>query len=327
MLPDSLHLYTGRTNNWTSIDDDKEVITPNQGGPFGNGGDVALSETGDSVVFVTCRKDDYATNEQSSIWIHNMKTNQSYFVYNDPTKMERQPIFMGHITRYTTPPAYVRGLGQLQTNSADLGSVYTDSITAQTKFTVKATNGSRILITSIALSGTGASAYSVVSPTIATPVVVNGGATQDIVIAFKPTAVQQYDAVMTVKYRDSISISDGAAKDSILTATLTGKGAQRPSSGSVRAEAEAEFAMALVPNPFSSAGDVEVTAKNSGAVKLEVVDLTGRSLYSSESRYLASGEKTVFTLDAKHLSLVPGSYYILLHTPAGDVMRKAIVTR
>jgi hypothetical protein len=143
-------------------------------------------------------------------------------------------------------------------------------------------------------------------------------------ISFKPTLEKDYSATLTIAYRDSLTESSGP--DSILTATLHGVGTKRPDNGWVRPEAEHNFQLTLVPNPLKTTAEVTVTARLAGSVRMEIVDLAGHSRYSSESRSLGEGERTAFTFDARSLELPAGTYFIVLHTPSGDVMRKAIVT-
>lgn len=319
-IPDSIHMFTGQTGNPGNPDDDKEVITPQQGGPFGNGGDIMFSQTGDSVVFVTCNKDDYPTPIQSSIWLYNRTTNKSTFVYNDPTKMERQPIFMGHVRRAAPPAVYVAGTANFLQHNFDFGSVYTDS--TGTKATDLKTNSSHpVVIVSAAITGTGASSFSLVgAPTL--PHTVNGNASQAYTVAFAPKSITTFDAQLVLHYKDSLQ-----RDDSTQIIDLHGVGVKRPVVGYVNTTAEKFFSMTLSPNPFNTSTEVRVSAIKTGAISLELINISGSSVYKSEVRAITTGEETNFHLDTKALNLAQGSYYLLLHTPDGDVMRKAMIVK
>ncbi|HYM19976.1 MAG TPA: hypothetical protein VEW28_03115 [Candidatus Kapabacteria bacterium] len=313
-LPDSLHMFTGYTGNWSDLDNGQEVIVPRQGGPLGNGGDVAFSRGGDSVVFVTSRSDDYAEPAQSSIWIYDMSANKSYFVFNDHAQMERQPIFMGFVPKVAP---YQRGTAYINPPTLSFPDTKTNGNSPLTASVID-TTANEVVITSTAITGADASAFSV-SPTVPPNITVAGGSQSNFTVTFTPSAIRSYSAKLVIHYQDSLFHS--GETDSVLSVNLTGNGIKN----SVQAEAEAKFSMTVMPNPFSHSSSVEVTALDAGAVKLELVDITGKSVYQSGERFLGIGEKSVFTIDAQRLALAPGSYYIVLHTPAGDVMRKAIV--
>ncbi len=323
-IPDSLRMFVGYTNNPGSagFDDGREVFAPTVApGALGNGGDIMFSPSGDSVVFITCAKDYTADSVHSMIYMYDIANHKSTIFVNDPHKMERQPIFMGHWP--APPPPYVRGVADLAFPSFNLGSVYTDS-TGQVTETVRSKNGSKVILVSAAIQGTGAAAYSIVSPPTF-PVDLAGGASRDFKINFAPKSEGTFDAQLVIHYRDSL-MTEGQP-DSMLTASLTGIGTKRPEIGSVRAEAERSFAMNIVPNPLKNLAEVQVEAKMAGLVSLEVIDERGASLSKTESKMLSEGEHTVFNFNASELGLTQGTYYLVLHTPQGDVMRKAIVIK
>ncbi|MBS1902397.1 MAG: hypothetical protein JSS75_01675 [Bacteroidetes bacterium] len=323
-VPDkNLLILSGFTRNSVDIEDSNETISSSSGGPYGSGGDIMFSPTGDSVVFITCASDQSVTPAASAIYLYDGTSNKSYLVVNNTNEIERQPIFMGHVPVAAPPPPYVRGVGSLSSSTLDFGNVYSDSTTAQKGVTVTDIKSGKIIVHSATIGGADASAFSLVgAPSF--PVTVNGLGTLNLNVSFKPTAEKNYNATLTIVYRDSLTETPGP--DSILTATLSGVGTKRPDNGSVRPEAEHNFQMTLVPNPFKTTALVSVTARIAGVVRMEIVDLQGHSRYSSEPRSLGEGEQTSFSFDAKALELPSGSYFVVLHTPSGDVMHKAIVT-
>lgn len=325
-VPDKNQLIlSGFHINSYSIEDSEEVISAADGGPYGNGGDIMFSSTWDSVIFVTCASDQSVTPGASAIYLYDQNANKTYLVHNNVNEIERQPILMGSVKKLAPPPPYVKGIGVLSKTALDFGTVFTDSTTAKTGTILSDTKSGKIIVHTMTFSGSGASAFSLVSPPTL-PLTILGGGTLNIPISFKPTAVQSYDAVLTITYRDSTN--DATGPDSVLTATLHGVGAKRPDttgSGSVRLEAEANFLMTLIPNPMTTGTVVDVTAKSAGVVRVELVDINGHSIFHSDARMLGQGERTSFQIDAKSLGLAAGSYYVVLHTPLGDVMRKAIV--
>lgn len=279
-----------------------------------------FSSTGDSVVFITCDKSDYPSPIYSSIWMYDIPNHKSYFVQNDMTKMERQPIFMGHVRKLAPPATYVAGTANFLQTNFDFGSVYTDS--TGTKSTDLKTNSSHpVVIVSATITGTGASAFSLVgAPTL--PRTVNGNTSQSYTVAFAPKSEATFDAQLVLHYKDSLQ-----KDDSTQTINLHGVGVKRPANGSVNSTAEKFFSMTLSPNPFNTSTEVRISAVKTGAISLELINISGSSVYKSEIRTITSGDETNFHLDAHTLKLAQGSYYLLLHTPDGDVIRKAIIVK
>ncbi len=324
IIPDSLRMFTGFTGTPGDPNDGKEVQTTQcSPGGLGNGGDIMYDFTGDSIVFVTCgitQDGNFeADNVHSQIWVYKMGAAKATLVHNDPNAMERQPIFMGRSPRLAPEPPYVPGKGELVQTSLDFGTIKVNKNSTKT-VAVKSITSGKIIVSKVELDPNSAP-YSVTAPS-PVPFNIAGGASASFSVKFAPTAVGSFPATFKITYHDSLN-ADGV-HDSLLTVSLTGTAEQ---DGAVRPEAEKYFSMTLVPNPLKNSAEVEVTATENGAVSIEIVNEAGASLYKSASKYLASGEQTTFAFKASELGLSEGTYYVLLHTPQGDVMRKAVVIK
>lgn len=321
-LPNSLHFFTGITGSPLTPDDDKEVITPEQGAPNGNGGDMMFSPDGSSVVFVTCRGDDFATAAESGIYIYDLSKGTVTLVENDPLKMERQPVFTKSVIHKFVPPPYTVGTASLDKTSLDFGT-HVDDGTDKTSMisTLTASNASEVIVTQATIGGADAANFSVtLSPSL--PATVKGHMTYLFPVTFAPTAVKSYTATLTIHYIDSLRKNEN---DSILTIQLTGSG-KKPAGG-VNAKAPAAFDLSVIPNPFTQSTQITVTAEETGSTSLEVHDVLGKEIYSSRSLMLGVGEKFIYTLDANALHLSPGEYFVLVRSGGVEVSRKVIFVK
>lgn len=321
-LPNSLHFFTGITGSSLTPDDDKEVITPSEGAPNGNGGDMMFSPDGNSVVFVTCRGDDFATAAESGIYTYDLTTGIVTFVQNDPLKMERQPIFTKSVVHKFVPPPYIVGTASLDKTTIDFGTHVDDGTDNPTVIaTLTANNASEVIVTQAILGGTDAANFSVtLNPPL--PATVKGQKTYLFPITFAPTTAKSYSATLTIHYIDSLRKNEN---DSILTIQLTGIG-KKPTGG-VDSKTPAAFDLTAVPNPFTKATQITGTAQQSGVTSLEVRDLLGKEIYSSRSLALGVGEKITYTLDANSLHLAPGEYFVLVRSGGEKVTRKVIYVK
>jgi hypothetical protein len=324
-LPSGLGLFVGFTESPLTQFDGKEnygsAAAPGGGG--GNGGDIAYNLNGDSVVFITCSNTidggNRADSIHSQIWLYSYITNKASLIHSDEHAMERQPIFMGTSPRLAPAPPYEPGKGTLAQTSLDFGKIKINKNDTKTVNLNSITSG-RITVDKIELDPSTAP-YTVtsVSPV---PFNITGGGSANFSVKFAPTVIGTYTASLRISYHDSLNVD--FVHDSVLTVAITGIA---ETDQSVSPEAEKYFSMTLVPNPLKNSAQVEVTAKENGALSIEIVNAAGASLYKSASKYLAAGEQTTFAFKASELGLSDGTYYVLLHTPQGDVMRKAVVIK
>ncbi|HET9136607.1 MAG TPA: choice-of-anchor D domain-containing protein [Candidatus Kapabacteria bacterium] len=324
-LPNGFGMFVGFTGSPVTQDDGKEVYSSaaQPGGGGGNGGDIAYNSNGDSVVFISCSNTtdggNLADSVHSQIWVYRFGDPKATLVHSDEHAMERQPIFMGTSPRLAPAPPYEPGKGTLAQTSLDFGKIKINKNDTKTVILNSITSG-RITVDKIELDPSTAP-YTVtsVSPV---PFNIAGGGSANFSVKFAPTVIGTYPASIHISYHDSLNVD--FVHDSVLTVAITGIA---ETDQSVSPEAEKYFSMTLVPNPLKNSAQVEVTAKENGALSIEIVNAAGASLYKSASKYLASGEQTTFAFNASELGLSDGTYYVLLHTPQGDVMRKAVVIK
>ncbi len=321
----TLQFFTGRTGNPQTADDDKEVITPSQGAPNGNGGDMMFSPGGDSIVFVTCRSDDVATPEESGVYIYKFGGGVT-LVQNDPLKMERQPIFAGKVVHKfipPPPPKYVPGIAILDSSVLNFGVDSIADPSAQTFFKLMDTSASQVIVKSATFKGTGAGAFSLVSPTTF-PFTLAARNNTTFVVKFTPAAEQLYSATLEILYQDSVT----SEKDSVLTIAMSGTGIKKkPITGGVSASSPASFDLTIMPNPFTSSTQITVTAREAGSASFEIRDLLGKEVYSSNKLSLGVNEKYNYSLDANALHLVPGTYFVIVRSAGDELTRKVIYVK
>lgn len=319
-LPAGIHFFTGFTGNPGSDFDDKEVITPTQGFPGGNGGDMMSSFGGDSLVLVTCRGDDVATAAESGIYIYDLRTNIATLVQNDPTRMERQPIFMGSVPKLAPPPPYKDGTAFMDKKTLDFGQQLLSGPPATLTVTLKDPTSSLVNVISAAITGVDAANFSL-SPNPA-PATVLGHSNLAFPVKFSPNTSHTYNATLTVHYQDSLKKPE---TDSILTVALTGIGTTKIVG--VHRSSPSAFDLSVVPNPFTLSTQITVTAQEAGMTSVEIRDLLGRDIYSSKTLMLGAGEKFNYTLDASALHLAPGEYFVLVRSAGEEVTRKVIYVK
>jgi len=302
-------------------DDDKEVITPFEGAPNGNGGDMMFSPGGDSVVFVTCRGDDYATAAESGIYIYDLRTDAVTLIQNDPLKMERQPVLTAGAIHKYVPPPYNDGTAFMDVPILDFGTHFDDgSDDVIIPATLRDTTSSLVNVISAAITGADMANFSL-SPNPA-PAKVLGHSSLAFPVKFAPNAPRSFTAVLEIHYQDS---AKKAESDSVLKVILNGMGKDKPSGG-VKTSSPL-FDLTVVPNPFTSATLVTLTAKQAGPASIEVRDLLGKAIYSTNRISLGAGEVYSFNLDAHALRLSPGEYLLLIQSGGDEVTRKVIYVK
>jgi hypothetical protein len=331
----TLQFFTGYTGTPTNIDDDKEVVPPEKGFPLGNGGDLQFSPGGDSIVFVTCRSDATATAEESGIYIMDLSSGKVDSVINDPTKMERQPIFTKSVVhKYVAPPppTYVLGTATADSTALVFGGdtvkTPTTTLKLQTHFTLKTNNASEIIITKAILNNNNFGAFALVSPTQSQlPTTIKGGNSQTFLVSFTPPNVASFTAQLEIHYNDSLTKLDGKNRpDSVVFVNLSGTGVKQVTGG-VAANHASTFDIAIVPNPFTSSTQITVSAQEAGRSTLEIRDILGKEVYASREFMLSAGEKYNYTLDANALHLSPGTYFVIVRSSGEELTRQAIYVK
>ncbi|MEI8134070.1 MAG: T9SS type A sorting domain-containing protein [bacterium] len=330
-----LHFFTGYTNSPVTADDDKEVIAPGTGYPLGNGGDMMFSYNGtgtsdDSLVFVTCNSGDVATNAESGIYMYDFNNQKVTLVYNDPTKMERQPIFAGyevHKYKIPDPPKYVPGVAILDSSSIKFGLDSIGDAPIIIAFNIIDTSQSPVYLKSITINGNNAGVFSVVTPTITSPITIAKGQKQVIIVKFTPSLPEQtYSSTVEIHYNDTLS-SDNYKK---LTLDISGTSIKKKvitGGGVVRQNASSIFDLNITPNPFTSSAEITISAKENTSSSLEIHDVLGKEIYSSKVMSLSVGDRFKYTLDANSMHLSPGTYFVIVRSGGDELTRQAIYVK
>ena len=126
-------------------------------------------------------------------------------------------------------------------------------------------------------------------------------------------------------WRDTVTDSIKTPIDtSSLTLEELGLGILRgPNQGVVSANHEPRLGELIATrNPFTDILELKYRLAKSGMVRIDVYDLLGRALYAEGQGYKQDGEY-VLSLQAKSWS--PGSYYVRLSTPNGEVKTVKVV--
>lgn len=126
-------------------------------------------------------------------------------------------------------------------------------------------------------------------------------------------------------WRDTVTDSIQTPVDtSSLTLEELGLGILRgPNQGAVTATHEPHLGELIATrNPFTDVLELKYRLSKSGMVRIDVYDLLGRAVYAEGQGYKQDGE-SVLSLQAKSWS--PGSYYVRLSTPNGEVKTVKVV--
>ncbi len=331
VLPVEKFFFTGITGNPNGPGDDKETQSTNQ--RHVNGGDMMFSRTGDSVVFITSNAlttagaaDWYASPENSAVYIYNIAEQwpSAKLVYNNPAKMERQPIFMGKQWKIAVPPP--PGTINVDKTSLNFGELFLKDNPSTKTMDVVITNpaANEASVTSIAISGTGELDYSVTgtTPPMTTPFPLTEGQNVTVHVVFNPSVLGTRNATLTILFANG---------DSSRTVSLTGVGkADTTSGGAVDPEDLAGFNVSVHPNPFSGAANIDISYDRREGLEVRLVDVLGREYQIDadgvRAQMLSKDASEQFRLDSKALKLAPGSYTLFVKNGDRSISRQLIVS-
>lgn len=316
-IPDSIYFFTGITGDPNGPGDDRETQAKNM--RHVNGGDMMFSQTGDSVVFITSNAlggggDWAATPQRSHIWIYDINSNTAKFVYNNPAKMERQPIFMGQIWKIKEPPppppqgSLIFSLDTLKFDSVDVGKTKA--------LTLNVTNPSSNTVNGISLGLPTDDAFIVTS---SLPDSLKGGQTLPLTVTFAPSAVGPVVG--------SIKATFALSEDSSRTLYMRGVGRQP---ASVDPEDLSGFSVRVHPNPFSGAANIDINYDGREGLEVRLVDVLGREYRVDaegvRAQMLTKDASEQFRLDSKALKLAPGTYTLFVKNGERSISRQLIVS-
>lgn len=308
-LPDSVFFFVGRTVA-PAFNNEGETLPVHQ--RHNNGGDMMFSQTGDSVVFITssAEEGDYAASpKKSGIWIFDIPAQQTYFVFNDVTKMERQPIFMGYKLKVIPPPPQgyiVLTPDTLKFDTVSIG--YSQSRT--TMISNPSVNGVSISV--------GLPSNDNFLVTGAAPDTLVGGASGTLTVLFAPTDKTPQMGEIVITY----------ANDSVKKLILMGMGKDTVT-GAVGEEVLGRFDVTVHPNPFSGIAKVDVQYDGTEGLNMYLADVLGRQYTISTSRLWNLRKDAVeqFEINSSALGLVPGNYTLFVKNGERTIARQIVLVR
>jgi hypothetical protein len=280
---------------------------------YGAAGDINFSSTGDTVVFVTHEAPDNISNRftKSAIYSYDFTTGSSELVYNDPTKLELQPVFI--TMPFTIPQP--EGTLAVSVNSLSFGTVDTGKTASKNAVLTNgaALGAKTIVVDSIRIIGQSQSEFTWSGATLPSTLAVgDAGLTLNFTFTPKAPAVQK-NASARIYWNGSATPT---------TISLTGT-AKIPPPVSVGRD-DAHLSITVSPNPFSSKLLVDIAPAESGHLELHFFDQLGHDLYQTESN-VARGQHEGIAIDAQALSLSAGSYYVSLTLNGLTTVRQVIL--
>jgi hypothetical protein len=137
----------------------------------------------------------------------------------------------------------------------------------------------------------------------------NATATFDI--TFTPTVDGPTASDVTVQWNG----------DSSRTVVMRGRGEL---SGAVSRDYTEVFTFGITPNPVVAQSVITLKGVETSNASLELVDATGRSVWSASSK-LTAGSSSTFELDAQNLAA--GSYFLIVRAADVQAVRQVVVTK
>jgi hypothetical protein len=311
-IPDSIALFCGKgAGQASSYYSPDEVSSEIQ--RYNNAGDFSFLPDGHNVIFIVHDNDEnILTAKKTGIWLYDLEgSGAAELLFNDPNKIERQPIFVGY-SKFI-PPA--EGKVIFDKNLIEIADSV--EIGKSKDFTFKMSNPTNDPVNVTLIEKTGANeldfSQPVGTPPFLTPQQLAGEASVDFTVTFTPSAAGLRTATITAHW---------GSNDSTTSVVLKGYGKL---AAGVAADPEHAFNVSVNPNPFNARTHVTITGKENNTYDVSFRDVLGRAIelpYPSY-QYFAGGMLD-FDIDAKALGLAPGVYY--LHVKAGgNVISRQIV--
>jgi hypothetical protein len=304
ILPSDLNFFTG----WTPNEDDVYSEAPQ----LGNGGDMMFSRDGQNVIFVVREWPEQHTIRPaaSAIYEYGLTSGQVNLLWNDVTKEERQPIF---VDGTGIIPLAEQKL-QITPSSLQMGTVVIDGSTKATqRFTIKNVGTVDASVTEVSMFSTPAFTFGANSLGATAPYAFTLAPEQEawFDVNFMPESAGATTANITVKW----------STDSSRTFTATGTGQTQ---GSVARDYREVFTFSVAPNPVQNAATISLKGVETSNVALELVDATGRTVWSATSK-LTAGSTSTFDLNAQNLAA--GSYFLVVRAADVQGVSQVVITK
>ncbi len=302
-LPGNLDFFTGYTGN----NGDVYSEAPQQG----NGGDMMFSRDGSKLIFVTREfPEDVTIRPQSSaIFEYGLNSGEINLLYNDEAREERQPIFVDGTGIIPEPEQVIT----VTPNTINFGTVLVPATKTNT-FTITNTGTVDANITGVSLGS--APEFTITANSV--------GATAPYAFSLAPNATATFDVTFTptVKGTTTSSFVVTWDTDKSLTQTITGTGDL--DAGSVARDYQEVFTFSVAPNPVQGAAVISLNGVETSNVSLELVDATGRAVWSASSK-LNVGATSTFDLNAQNLAA--GSYFLVVRAADVQAVGQVMITK
>jgi hypothetical protein len=313
-LPDTLHYFQGWYGNVQNEFDDKETTTEMQ--RYNNGGDMMYDPTGDNVVFVAHDSGPEGTvsGAKTGIWWYSIKDGgASTFLYNNPSKKERSPIYLG-TKAYVEPPPPPSGTIVITPTELNFD---TTEVGTSKLLQVTVSNPSDYSVYIKSIEPSGSDDYSIVGavPIFIVPDSLKGKSSVVLTIKFSPTTVGHLTAAVKVNYKDSSKVT-----------IFHGEGYKKTSGGVV--DNPTKFSVTISPNPFRTSAHVSISSPEEIGYTVKLNDALGRNIaidplpYS----YFRAGAAD-YEINAEALGLSAGTYYLTISGGGETVTRQLILTK
>jgi hypothetical protein len=312
-IPDSVNFFCGLNNAGAgSALDDREVLEYAR--RENNGGDIMFTPDGKSVIFIVHDDGDRAqTGKKTGLWMYTFGESQATFLYNDPLKKERQPIYFG--TRaYVEPPPPPSGTIVISPPELNFD---TTEVGTSKLMTVTVSNPSDHSVYVKSVEPSGSDDYSIVGavPIFIVPDSLKGKSSVVFTIKFSPTTESHLMAMVKINYKDSSK-----------TVIFHGTGYKKPSGGVV--DNPTKFSLSISPNPFRSSTHVSISSPEEIGYTVKLNDALGRNIAIDPLPYsYFRGGAADYEINAEALGLSAGTYYLTISGGGETVTRQLILTK
>ncbi len=316
-LPDSLHFFQGWYGNVQNEFDDKETTSEMQ--RYNNGGDMMYFPSGDTVLFVVSdsEPEGTVTGAKTGLWFFDIvQGGASEFLYNNPTKKERSPIYLGKAA-YVPPPPPVPGSIVLTPTQLNFDTTEVNK-TKTLSFTMTNPTDRKVHVNSAEPSGSGTFTITGSNPPFTIGDTLGPNASTVITIQFLPTKEQLETGVLKILFGDN--------PDSSRTVAFSGTGYKKPSGGVV--DNPTKFSLTISPNPFRTSAHVSISSPEEIGYNVKLTDALGRNIAIEPLPYsYFRGGAADYEINANALGLSAGSYYLTISGGGETVTRQLILTK
>jgi hypothetical protein len=312
-IPDTVNLFCGiDVKGAGDAKDDREVLEYAR--RENNGGDIMFTPDGESVIFIVHDSTNRIVSApKTGIWMYTFGESQATFLYNDFTKKERQPLYLG-TAKYVEPPPPPQGTIVIAPTELNFD---TTEVGTSKLLTVTVSNPSDYSVYVSSVEPTGSSDYSIVGavPIFIVPDSLKGKASVVFTIKFSPTSEGHLTAAVKINYKDSSKI-----------VIFHGTGYKKPSGGVV--DNPTKFSISVSPNPFRTSTHLSLSSPEEIVYSVRLTDILGKNIALEPLNYsYFRGGAADYEINAEKLGLAAGIYYLTVTGGGETVTRQIVVTK